>query len=72
MQIKKIIFSGQPKAGNMTRSDNFDIIPTTFPKVYRKNKTMRLAKKGSPKKRKKRKSIEFGPDMYFGMLGGEE
>ena len=56
----------------MTRSDNFDVIPTTFPKVYRKNKAMRLAKKGSPKKRKKRKSIEFGPDMYFGMLGGEE
>lgn len=58
----------------MTRSDNFDIIPTRFPKIHRRNKTMRLAKKGSPKKRRKRKrkSIEFGPDMYFGMLGGEE
>lgn len=56
----------------MTRSDNFDIIPCKFPKLNRKNKVMRLAKKGSPKRRRKRRSIEFGPDMYFGALGGDE
>lgn len=57
----------------MTTTDNFDIIPFRFPKLHRRNKTMRLAKKGSPKKRKKRKrkSIEFGPDIYFSAMGGE-
>jgi hypothetical protein len=56
----------------MTTSDNFDIVPAKFGKLYRRNKTMKLAKKGSPKKRKRRKSIEFGPDMYFSAMGGEE
>lgn len=58
----------------MTLSTNFDIIPDGYTRKYRKRKAMKLARKGSPKRRKKRapKSLEYGPDMYFASMGGME
>jgi hypothetical protein len=51
----------------MTLSSNFDKIPKNFFETQKRTSTMKLAKKGSCKKRKKkRKSIEIGPDIYFG------
>ena len=53
----------QTESGNkITSSDNFDIIPVKFPKLERSLNSINRKRN----RKKKRKSIEFGPDIYFG------
>lgn len=54
MKLKNMI-------NEMTTSDNFDIVPTKFPRLEKS-----LASRNRKRKsRRKRKSVEFGPDIYF-------